>query len=277
MIDLHMHSVYSDGTCSPGELIDQAVIQGVTAVALTDHDTVAGVPEFLEAASSAGIRAVSGVELSAFYGGGDLHLLGYAMDMECELLHEGLARMQASRAKRNDDILNRLRSMNVELDLSDLGYDSGQIIGRPHFAQALLAKGYVRSIKEAFDRYLACGSAAYVPRKTIAPQDAIQLIRSANGIPVLAHPFTLQLDDRALYPLLGELKDAGLLGLEVYYSRHTPAQTERYLDLCRSLGLVPSGGSDYHGMRTPDITIGRGFGRLHVPDEVYEAILNLRS
>lgn len=277
MIDLHMHSVFSDGTCTPEALIDLAVRGDVTAVALTDHDTMDGVPRFLSAAQTAGIRAVSGMELGAACPSGELHLLGYGMEDHAPALREGMARLQAARQERNEGILSRLKAMGLEVDVGEvLVPGKGHVIGRPHIAQALLARGHVRTIKEAFDRYLARGAAAFVSRRPLAARDAIEMIRAARGVPVLAHPFTLEMDVDGLRGLLKELREAGLEGLEAYYAQHREAQIQTCLSLCREFDLAPSGGSDYHGARTPDLRIGRGFGNLRVPDDLLDQLMARR-
>ncbi len=266
MIDLHCHSCFSDGTDTPEELVAQAIQSGVKGLALTDHDTVAGVPRFAEAAAPHGITAVAGVEISTAFRHGDLHMLGYFVDHQDSQLAEKLEWIRSGRRARNDEIFHKLHQLGMPLTWPEIaGHTEDRVIGRPHFAQAMVARGYVHNTKEAFTRYLARGGSAYAARRTLAAEDALAIICDAGGVPVLAHPVTLPFTRRELRDALIELKRMGLAGLEVYYPQHNPEHTRFYAQLARELDLIPTGGSDYHGTRTPDLQLGRGFGTLKVP------------
>jgi len=273
MIDLHTHSTFSDGSLTPEELIDEAARGGITGLALTDHDTTAGLPRFIAAAMAKGIRPVPGVEISADFKGGTMHMLGYFVDPAGAHLNERLKWMREGRELRNAEILKKLQALGFKITWEEVASYAGEdVVGRPHFAQALLAKGYVADKNEAFDKYLGKGKAAYVDRRRLTAEDSVTLIRSAGGVPVLAHPFTLNLGADALDKLLGELRPKGLGGVETYYSEHTREMEELYLKLGAKHDLVPTGGSDFHGALTPDIRMGRGFGSLKVPADTIERL-----
>ncbi len=278
MIDLHFHSVFSDGDRTPEELAAQGHTQGLTAMALTDHDTTEGVARFLDACRREGIGAVSGVEISAEYNPGTLHMLGYGFDLANESLQEALIRIRDGRNSRNVQIIRRLQSAGCAITLEEVEAEAGgDVVGRPHIALVLEKKGYVKDKQEAFDRYLAKGKPGYVPRFRLTPEDSIALIRQAGGVAVLAHPFSLELSADALRELVHRLAQAGLGGIEVFYSEHNSDQIRQYGSLAEELGLLVTGGSDYHGRVTPDLKLGKGFGNLNVPDALFvrlQAILN---
>jgi hypothetical protein len=269
MIDLHMHSTFSDGSLTPEALVDEAQAAGLSAIALTDHDSTSGVERFVAACARKGLRGIGGVEMSVDVKKGTLHMLGYFVDPSEERLQAVLARIREGRDDRNHEILEKLCSLGMKLAWDEVAAYAGEdVVSRPHFARAMVEKKYVSSTEEAFDRFLGKGKPAYVDRMRLSPVDSVAAIRGAGGVAVLAHPFTLELKDKALETYVGELKVAGLAGIEVYYSEHTPAQQRAYLDLCRRMGLAPAGGSDFHGLINPAIRIGRGFGNLSVPDEI---------
>ncbi len=269
MIDLHVHSTFSDGSLTPVALAAEARRIGLTAVALTDHDSLDGVPAFIEACEARRVRGIAGVELSVDVPKGCLHLLGYFLDTE----HAGLARvltqLKESRAQRNVLILKKLNDLGLVLNWAEVAACAGEdVVGRPHFAQALRARGYVQSKAEAFERYLAKGKPAYFDRYRLSPADSIAAIRAAGGVAVLAHPSTLERSRGSLRRALVEWKALGLAGLEAYYSEYDAGKTGLYLGLCRDLDLAPTGGSDFHGAANPAIRLGVGFGELRVPDEL---------
>jgi predicted metal-dependent phosphoesterase TrpH len=269
MIDLHMHSIFSDGTFTPEELVAEAVRQELTAVALTDHDTVKGVPRYLHAARTAGVRAIAGVELSTDFTAGSIHMLGYFVDRQSAALEARLQWIRDGRHERNLEILDKLKGLGIPLSMEEVrGYAGDEVVGRPHFAQALVARGVVKDKRQAFDRYLARGKPGYARRPALPPDRAIEVIRQAGGVPVLAHPVTVDLDAAALRDLLVRLREAGLEGLEVWYPEHRHERQQELARLASDLGLVATGGSDFHGAATPDLIMGRGFGSLHVPDEI---------
>lgn len=273
MIDLHMHSNFSDGSKTPEELVELGRAAGLRAMALTDHDTVSGVPRFLEAAAAAEIPAMSGVEVSAEIEVGTLHVLGYGVNPRSGILIEHLRWIRDGRAARNSEILQKLNRMGLRLSDADIARAAGaEVVGRPHIAQAMIAKGYVRNKREAFDRYLARGKPAYAERRRLDARATLELIRAAGGLPVIAHPFTLKLTAREMRPFLKKLIEAGLAGIEVYYTEHSGEMQRQYRELAEEMDLLATGGSDYHGDMSPGIELGRGSGGLLVPDKVWDAV-----
>jgi len=273
MIDLHVHSTFSDGSLTPEALAAQAAESGLHAVALTDHVSTAGVARFLAACQVNGIEGMTGVEISADVSRGTLHMLGYGVDTNHARLQSVLHEIRDGREERNHKILAKLNALGYVLTWDEVAAYAGEdVIGRPHFAQALLAKGFVASKEEAFDRLLAKNKPAYVDRFRLSPAESVGLIREAGGVAVLAHPFTLDLGKKALRAYVEELKGLGLDGIETYYSEHTPVQVREYESLARDLDLIRTGGSDFHGDINPNIRLGVGFGTLHVPDELFEEL-----
>ena len=265
-IDLHLHTRFSDGSLTPAEVVDLAHQAGVTALAITDHDNVDGIPHALNAASPLGIEVIPGVELSSRFHERELHVLGYFVDWQDSTFRDHLAQQRRSRHVRNPQTIERLNALGLELSVEEVKAKAGSdSIGRPHVAQVLVEKGYVQDTREAFDRYLKEGAPAYVPRMLSDTRDVIAWIRNAGGVPVLAHPTWTRCQGEPLYRLCACLKEAGLLGLEVFYSSHDRRQTSRFLELAKRLGLLVTGGSDFHGAANPDIQVGRGKGNLKVP------------
>jgi predicted metal-dependent phosphoesterase TrpH len=274
MIDLHTHSTASDGTLTPAELIGAASEMGLAAIALTDHDTVAGVGAALAAADAAGLRFLPGVEISANASRTSVHIVGLGVDHESRALVATLDRLARWREDRNEEMSRRLAAARIDLPYEAVvAHAGGDVVGRPHFAELLVAGGHAASWREAFDRYLSPGGIAYVEKRRLDAADAMRAIRGAGGVPVLAHPGETRLEGGALDDLVGELAGQGLAGLEVYCSGHTPGQVKRYRRLARRHGLVLSGGSDLHGAIKPAIALGRGPGRLFVPDDLLAPIL----
>ncbi len=243
-IDLHSHTTASDGTLAPRELVALAAKQGVTVLAVTDHDSTEGVAEAREAAMScAGLTIVPGIEINCDVEGAEIHVLGYFLELDAGWFQEFLREQRAERAARVHRILARLAELGIFIDAAEVfALVKEGSAGRPHIAQAMVHRGYVRSVREAFDRYLHSGGPASAPRRKLTPEQAIAVIRRARGVPVLAHPGLANRD--AMIPAL---VDAGLLGIESYYPEHSAGQTQSYLDLCRRHGLVATGGSDFHG------------------------------
>jgi len=273
VIDLHSHSTFSDGSLTPAELVAEGQRVGLTALALTDHDTMAGIDPFLAAGneqrSGTAMECIPGVEISAEVAKGTMHVLGYFVDHRDADLNRSLAMIRGGREERNDSILERLRELGMEVTREEVCEYAGEdVLGRPHIAQAMMARGYVSTIKAAFDRYLAKGKPGYVDRLRLSPEESVGAIRRAGGVPVLSHPFTLGMGREELRQTVAKLCDAGLQGVEVYYSEHSDSQVSEYLGLVSSFGLVPTGGSDFHGEINPKVRLGVGFGSLRVPDEV---------
>src|SRR5690348_1221289 len=240
-LDLHLHTTFSDGSRTPSDVLALAGKAQVTALAITDHDTVAGLPEAIAAGHSLGIEVIPGIELSSRWGQTELHILGYFLDWNDQEFQRQLTRFQDARHVRNPRIIEKLNALGVQITYDDVKALAGNAsIGRPHIARVLLEKGYVTSAKEAFDRYLADGAAAYVPRELPEPAEAIAVISAARGIPVLAHPSWLDRSE-GIYKTCEQLKAVGLAGVEVHYSTHRPEQTAAYLDVARRLDLLVTG------------------------------------
>lgn len=268
-----MHSIFSDGSEKPEDLIDLALQNGVSAVALTDHDTVKGIARFKRAARGKELEAIAGVEVSTSSASAEMHLLGYFMNHLDSVLATQLDWIRSARQARNEEILHKLHKMGMPLHWREIRAHAGDdVIGRPHFARAMVERGYCGSTKEAFSRYLSRGCPAYARRRTLTAEEAIEIIRGAGGVAVLAHPFTLGLNYLDLSTLMAEMRDIGMDGIEVYYPHHTSEQTREYLKIADEHDLVPTGGTDYHGSHTPDRTIGTGFGSLHVPDNIVDRL-----
>ncbi len=276
MIDLHTHSTRSDGTLSPGALMREAGRSGVTRIALTDHDTIDGLDEARCEAEKDGIAFVAGLEISAEYSPGTMHILGYGFDEENERLVDRVRYVQAARERRNPKIIEKLNRLGMEVTLDEIAAESGGgLVGRPHFATVLLKKGYVSKRQEAFDRYLAKGKTAYVDKVRLSPAKSIEVIRNAGGIAVLAHPLQLRAQDsEALDAVVRELADLGLQGMECYYRNHRKSDEDEFLVLARRYGLIATGGSDFHGSNRPEVHLGTGEGRLRVPPACWTALQN---
>ena len=266
--DLHTHSVFSDGTCTPAELIDEAVSLGLSAIALTDHNTVDGLPDFLAAAEGKDILAIPGVEFSTEYQGKELHLLGLFLDPAHFPTVRAVARDYLKRkAQSNLDLIAALKGAGYEVDYEKLLAQSPNgNINRAHIAAALAEKGYVGSIKEAFQTLLAKGGAFYKEPAKPTFWEMLDFLNSIGAVPVLAHPF-LNLDEDRLRVFLPLAKERGLRGMEVAYSTYDDATAACAAGLAGEFGLLPSGGSDYHGKKKADIKMGIGRGNLQVPAE----------
>jgi len=273
-IDLHVHTTASDGALSPREVVRRARELGLKAIAITDHDTIEGIEEALDEGRKAGVEVVPGVELSIDFPRGTCHLLGYFIDPQDPKLRDTLLIVQKAREERNWKMLERLKALGFELTMEEVKAFSrdGQIC-RPHFALAMVKRGYVASVEEAFERYLKKGGPAYVEKFKLSPKKAVAVIREAGGLPVLAHPYTLEMSEDDLRAFTRKLKEIGLEGIEVYYPDHTPELVDLYLALARELDLVPTGGTDFHGPTVKgDIELGRGKGDLLLPYELLEGL-----
>jgi len=259
VVDLHTHSTASDGSLPPRDLVRLARQRGLQALALTDHDTVDGLAEALAAGAEFGVEVIPGVEISARHPLGSMHILGYFLDYQSELLGRRLAILKQARKDRNPQIIAKLNALGIPLRMAAVERISGGgQMGRPHIAQALFQGGYVRTLQEAFDVYLGNQGRAYVSKFRFPPEEAIAMIRDAGGLPVLAHPFTLGLHTpETLGPLLRELTALGLVGVECHYPEYTLEQEALYASLARQLGLLITGGSDFHGDIKPEVELGR--------------------
>lgn len=270
MIDLHLHSRYSDGSESPAGIVAMAKAAHVRAIALTDHDNANGAAEFLEACRREGVAGLAGIEVSANSECGTLHILGLGIDPADEALDDALAEVLESRSERNMRILEKLQDLGFNITLDEVLDIAGEdVVGRPHFAQVMVARGWVENVSEAFERYLERGAPAYVDRFRLQPDEAISLIRGAGGMAVMAHPTTVSEDFAELGEVVADLAGKGLGGIEAYYPQHSPETTQECLRLARRHSLLVTGGSDFHGEDVkPGIRIGVGDGSLFVPDRL---------
>lgn len=273
-IDLHVHSSASDGTCSPAQVAELAACRGLRAIALTDHDTLDGIPQALEAGKALGLEVIPGIEFSTSYQGRDVHIVGLNLDHEDARFREALGEFQASRDRRNEAMIRLLQERGIPISWEAMEEAfPGCVWTRAHFARFLMEHGAVSSIREAFPRYIGDNAPCFVPREKVTPYQAIQLIHENGGVAVLAHPMLCRLGMDQLRLLLSRLRKAGLDALEVLYSTNSPAEERLSRQLAKDYGLKISGGSDFHGENKPDIQLGCGRGNLKIP---YSVLENLR-
>lgn len=282
--DLHVHSTRSDGTVPPAEVVRLAKEARLEAVALTDHDTFDGWEEARLAGARNGIRVVAGAELSLTFGEGPgepergtLHMIALGVDPAHPAI-VGLAdRLRGGRGPRNEEIVAKLRAMGHDVTLAEVEREAGgRVVARPHVARVLVKKGIAGSLQDAFDRFLAKGRPAYADRDRVTVREAVDATRASGGASVLCHPFTLgydEKDDDLLLAFLGRCRDDGVDALEVRTGRNTAADDRRWEGIAERVGLLPSGGSDFHGALKPGLRIGSGRGRLRVPTGWLEALL----
>jgi len=275
-VDLHLHTTASDGVMSPSEIVRYAKTKGLKAIAITDHDTIEGLEEGLSEGERIGFEVIPGIEISAEHSPGSMHLLGYLFAIDHPLLKERLAYLQKARAERNPKIVKKLNQLGIEVTYEEVvKVSGGGQVGRPHFAQVLLDKGYVRSFQEAFDRFLKKGAPAYVEKFRFSSSEALHFIKEACGVAALAHPKTLGLNGYSeLESFLLQLVEDGLRGLEVYYPEHSALDVARYKTLAERCGLVITGGTDYHGLEGNGLDIGVGRGEMRLP---YSMVVELKS
>lgn len=275
LIDLHVHSNASDGTLSPSQVVDLASRQGLRAMALTDHDTLDGLEEALEAGKQYGIEVICGIEFSTSYQGRDVHIVGLDLNPDDVRFQEALKEFQLSRDRRNLAIIKRLQKHGVSISWDAMMENFPDCVWtRAHFARYLMEQGYVSSIKEAFPRYIGDRAPCFVPREKVTPYQAIRLIQDNGGIAVLAHPMLYGLGLEQLRLLFSRLRDAGLDAVEVFYSTNSQEEERLSRQLARDFNLKLSGGSDFHGSNKPDIQLGCGKGKLKIP---YTVLENLRK
>ncbi|MGD8561801.1 MAG: PHP domain-containing protein [Desulfarculaceae bacterium] len=274
LIDLHTHTTASDGSLTPSQVVAAAKEAGLRAVAITDHDNISGLEEAIATGADLGLEVIPGVEISVEgEQKGGIHVVGLFLDHKNAALGEGLERLQQARAQRNPQIAARLQELGMDITMEQVRQyaGSGQV-GRPHFAQALIESGYVQNRQEAFNRFLAADKPAYVPKFRFSPSEAMSLLRGAGAVPILAHPGLLNLPWAELEALLRRFIDQGLEGLEAYYSEHDQATSRRLVSLAARLGLAVSGGSDFHGLPKPDISLGLGKGDMRIPYSLLPAL-----
>lgn len=282
-VDLHVHSTYSDGTYSPARLVDYAIEKKLQAFALTDHDSVSGIEEALQYAenlrkqpdpSAAKVpEVIPGVELSTEYRGQDVHIVGLYIDYRDPAFLSQLQEFADTRITRNKKMCRLLQDAGIEVTYEALSAAfPDSVITRAHYANYMLLHGYIKDMKEAFERYIGDGCPCYIPREKVTPRQAVELIRAAGGTAVLAHPVLYHLSDAELDRLTAELKEAGLAGIEAIYSTYNAAEERKMRSLAKKYGLLISGGSDFHGENKPGLDLAAGYGNLFVPASVLEEI-----
>lgn len=272
-IDLHTHSLCSDGAQSPAEVVRTAYDAGLSAIALSDHDSIAGVQEAMDAGKLLGVEVIPAVELSA-QSDTELHILGYFVDIHNQKLKDAMAYALQVRDERQEEVCRKLNEQGFEITMDELRAEANgnAVLCRAHFAQIMVRKGYAESVKDAFNRYLSVGCYAYSNRQALTGPEAVSLIREAGGIAVAAHLHLIKMPDDQLKEYLKSLIPYGLDGVEGYYTDYTPDMETRYRTMAKELGLVISGGTDYHGANKPHISIGKGRGELEIPYSVLEGL-----
>ena len=273
-VDLHTHTVASDGTYRPSELVAEAARRGVRVLAITDHDSTDGLAEAIATARAhPPLTIVPGIEINCDVEGAEIHVLGYGMDYEAPWFHEFCLAQRADRRARVHRTAERLAALGLPIDVERVfALVQEGSAGRPHVARVMVERGYVKTVREAFDRYLASGKPAHVPRRKLSPEDAVRLLRRAGGVPVFAHPGLAERDE-----LIPSMVEAGLMGIECYYSEHSPAQRGTYLDLCRRYDLVATGGSDFHGPAVRAATLGHPSVPLATWDALQAKVAQARA
>lgn len=271
-IDLHTHSTRSDGSLAPSEVVAAAKEAGLSAVALSDHDTTDGIAEAMAAGEKLGIEVIPAIELSAS-SETETHVLGYFIDKDSPVLREKLGYIRSVRLKREEEICEKLTSLGMPVSIDEVKERSrGSIVCRVHVARVMMDHGYVSSVKEAFEKYLSSGKVAFSPTQALSDVEAVRLIKDAGGLAFVAHLNQTRRSVDSLRCFLSNLKNEGLDGIEGYYTEYTPEMQQTYQSLARELGLILSGGSDFHGSNKPHISIGTGTGGLRVPYEVLEVM-----
>lgn len=274
--DLHIHTSASDGSYSPTEIVDLAKKQGLRAIAITDHDTIEGNKEAITAGRDRGVEVIPGVEISVEWNRIPIHILGYYIDWENNKLALQLKRLVVFREERNPQIVKKLNLLGVRLSYDEVKRVAGEgTVGRPHFAQVLVEKGYVKNEDQAFNKYLKRGASAYVEKKRLDPQEGIHLIKDAGGIAVLAHPFTTDgIVDREMEQFICRFRQLGIEGIEALYPLHTHQQTLQLQEIAKKYKLLITGGTDFHGKQKPHVRLGRGFGTMQIP---YQLVIEMKK
>ena len=272
-IDLHTHSLCSDGAQTPADVVRTAAEAGLAAIALSDHDCITGVQEAIDTGKALGVEVIPAVELSA-QSDTELHILGYFVDIHNKKLQDAMAYALQVRDERQEETCRKLNEQGFQITMDELREEAhgNPVLCRAHFAQIMVRKGYAESVKDAFSRYLSVGCYAYSNRQALTATEAVSLIREAGGIAVAAHLHLIKKPDDELKEYLKSLIPYGLDGIEGYYTDYTPEMQERYQAMAKELGLVISGGTDYHGANKPHITIGAGRGNLEIPYSVLDGL-----
>lgn len=274
-VDLHVHSNKSDGTYTPSGLVDYALSKNLSAFALTDHDTTDGLSEAAAYAKDKPVEVISGIEFSTEYEGKDIHILGLFIRYEDETFQARLKDFVDSRIRRNEKMCENLRSDGIDISCEALRSEyKDAVITRAHYASYLTKKGYAKSRADAFERFVGDHCKYYVPREKITPAQAAQLVRSAGGAPILAHPTLYQMGMERLDLLVKKLTESGLMGIETLYPTYTARDEQNMAALAKKYGLLPSGGSDFHGANKPKLDMGCSYGRLFIPEEI---LINIKK
>ena len=272
-VDLHTHSLCSDGAQTPADVVRTAKEAGLAAIALSDHDNIEGVQEAMDTGKALDVEVIPAVELSA-QSDTELHILGYFVDIHNKKLQDAMLLALKVRDERQEETCRKLNELgfDITMDEARAAANGNPVLCRAHFAKVMVEKGYAESVKDAFNRYLSVGCYAYTNRQALTAQEAISLIREAGGIAVAAHLHLIKKPDDELREYLKELTSYGLSGVEGYYTDYTPDMELRYQTMAKELGLVISGGTDYHGANKPHIAIGKGKGDLQIPYSVLEGL-----
>ncbi len=273
LIDLHIHSTYSDGVLKPTELVDLAKSQGLSAISITDHDTADGAGEAIQRGLEKGIEVISGIEISSWHGDTSMHILGYLFRSDDEQFNSRLQLLQQGRETRNIRIIENLNKLGITVELEELlQYSEYGQTGRPHIARLLVDKGIAKTVDLAFKYYLGRGAAAYAERFRFSARDAIAMIREAGGVAVLAHPSSLDPSLRSTPSLLKDLHKVGLNGVEVYYPSHSSKAVKALLKMAGDIGLLITGGSDFHGPERSVYKINKWVHKTNIPYDLVTAI-----
>jgi len=278
IFDLHCHTTISDGTFTPTDLINKAIEENFETIAITDHDNIEGVKEAQRAAKNSGLTVIPGVEISVEYSPGTMHMCGYFVDTENFYFRERLDYVQEARRQRNPKIVQKLRDTGFDITMKEIEQAAGgKQIGRPHFATVLYEKGYVKNKQEAFDKYLDKSASCYVNKERLSLEESIKCITVAGGIPVLAHPIQLRLKDEQEYrEMFRFLKNKGVLGIECYTSHQTDEENALFLKLAREIGLLITGGSDFHGSNKPNVKLGYFGNHVDInPNQLIEEMMGI--
>ena len=274
-IDLHIHSTYSDGVFTPVELVDLAESKGLSAIAITDHDTAEGTDEAIQRGLEKGIEVISGIEMSSWHGDTSMHILGYNFNHKDAQFARQLHLLQNGRETRNKKIIENLVNLGIDLELEELRqYSEYGQTGRPHIARLLVDKGITKTVDQAFKNYLGRGAAAYAERFRFSAHDAIAMIRQAGGVAVLAHPASLDPSLRSTRSLLKKLLTVGLEGVEIYYPSHSPKAVKALIKIAEDLGLLMTGGSDFHDAERSGYKYHDWLLKTHIPYNLVAAVKN---
>ncbi len=278
-IDLHVHSSASDGSFTPAEVVELAKNAALSEFALTDHDTVDGVEQAIEHANNiGGITVIPGIELSCYYGKREIHIVGLFVDYKDSYFLSELQKLKDAREARNERMVQNFVNAGIELTVEELKHGNpNSVITRAHFARVLVEKGYCKDKNEAFDKYLGIGCPFYLPKPKVTPEHVLKLIQTAGGTAILAHPYSYKFSKSEVETLLDYLIPLGLAGMECYYSTYDNGQVQELRSMALTKGLLVSGGSDFHGVVKPDISIGTGRGNLKVPEKLLDLIKEHRK